>query len=311
VKKAKAEANMSARQADLEKKEKDKETTRVEAGRRRQERARSRRGDGEGASQCGTPIISSDFPAEAEAVEDNASKPTPSTKVSPPPPSSQPPSPVAAEKATVKRPPGKKPGKKLGNNQYTKAKWEAAAVASSPHGRKKVVNQVAGSGDEASENLTNGDSNGTGKLSPSAAETGPGPGKGKFGRGKKGAVNGNGTKAPDNEPLDRTFANMQAALVNMSAFVDKNKPDLETLRYDAESGPRVGGMSLPTSGGAVQPTAHDKAQQQGPSRPEQATSTPFRDDLSAYEMGLQLQRNIEAWQREWGHLAGSAVNAST
>ncbi|KAI5357121.1 Putative Zinc finger, PHD-type, ubiquitin interacting, Zinc finger, FYVE/PHD-type [Septoria linicola] len=209
--KAKGELSVSARQAQLEKKEQEKEKARAEAAGRRQERARSRRGD------------------DPEQAEDTTPKPTPSRKTSPPPRSSQPPSPPPAEKVAGKKGPGKKPGKKLGNNQYTKAKLEQAA--SSPHGRKKQTNPVSGSGDETSENLANGESNGN-KQSPTAPEnttsTAVGTGKAKFGRGKKAAANSNVVK--DNEPVERTFTNMTAALSNMSAYTKGQVAEMEQAR---------------------------------------------------------------------------------
>jgi hypothetical protein len=189
--------------------------------------------------------------------------------------------------------------KKLGNNQYTKAKLEQAA--SSPHGRKKHANQPPGSGDETSENLVNGDTSGN-KHSPSATEQPTGTGKGKFGRGKKGA-NGNGMKA-DNEPVERTFTNMQAALANMNAYVERHKVDTEQLQSaGGEDSPPGMEISVLMLGGAVQPPApaHDAL----PPRSDHSGGDP-----SAFEMGLSLQKNIEAWQREWGHLAGAGVTTS-
>lgn len=228
---------------------------------------------------------------DLEQGEDTTTKPTPSTKTSPPPNSSQPPSPPPAEKATYKKGPGKKPGKKLGNNQYTKAKLEQAA--SSPHGRKKHLNQPSGSGDETSENLANGDTNGN-KHSPGAPENLTGTGKGKFGRGKK-AANGNGMKA-DLEPVERTFTNMQAALANMNAYVERNKADTEQLHSaGGEGSPQGTEISVLMLGGAVQPPGSDALH----------TSDRPIEELSAFELGLALQKNIDAWQREWGHLAGA------
>lgn len=265
---------------------------RVEAAGRRQERARSRRNDGAHKLELLYRQANPNPFADVDAADDTTPKPTPSAKPSPPPPSSQPPSPPPAEKVTVKKGPGKKPGKKLGNNQYTKAKLEAAAAAaSSPHGRKKVQNQVPGSGDEASEGQANGETNGNSKNSPGAPENGAGTIKGKFGRGKKAAVGGS-----NGEPPERTFTNMHAALVNMGAFVDKHKTELDLLRANSEGSPRSTPSDVLMLGGAVQPPGGDTPQQPD-ERPD--------DELSAYEMGLKLQRGIEAWQREWGHLAGT------
>ncbi|KAM3416635.1 putative histone deacetylase complex subunit cti6 [Cercospora zeina] len=285
--KVKGDGSLSARTAALEKKEQEKERARAEAAGRRQERARSRRGD------------------DVEQAEDTASKAASSAKASPPAPSSQPPSPPPAEKASYKKGPGKKPGKKLGNNQYTKAKFEQAA--SSPHGRKRQQNQAGGSGDEASETLANGDGNGS-KHSPSAPETVPTTGKGKFGRGKKAAANGNGVKAHV-EPVERTIPNMQAALVNMSAYVEGHRSETEQMHLASLTFPGGGEdisqsteMSLLMLGGAVQ------ALSGGGETPQQLERTSS-GDKSAYEEGQDFLRNVQAWYGKYGHLAGVGVGA--
>lgn len=281
----------------LEKREQEKERTRSEAAGRRQERARSRRGgDGELEFGASTHLTDADRLSDPEQAEETNPEPTPNAKASPPPPSSQPPSPPAAEKTTYRKGPGKKPAKKLGNNQYTKAKLEQAAA--SPHGRKKTLNQPPGSGDETTENLPNGDNNGS-KQSPGAPEVPTGTGKGKFGRGKK-TANGNGVKA-DNEPVERTFTNMQAALVSMSAYVERHKADTEHLQSasgeGSPQGTEISGLML---GGAVQPLGSDAT----------PSSDRSGEGQSAFEMGLSLQKNIEVWQRQWGHLAGSGGTVS-
>ncbi|PIA95013.1 putative histone deacetylase complex subunit cti6 [Cercospora beticola] len=285
--KVKGDGSLSARTAALEKKEQEKERARAEAAGRRQERARSRRGD------------------DLEQAEDAASKAASSAKASPPAPSSQPPSPPPAEKASYKKGPGKKPGKKLGNNQYTKAKFEQAA--SSPHGRKRQLNQGSGSGDEASETLANGDANGN-KHSPGAPENIPTTGKGKFGRGKKSAANGNGAKAHV-EPVERTIPNMQATLANMSAYVEGHKTETEQMHLAALN--MAGGgedvsqsteISLLMLGGAVQAPSGDG---ETPQQLERTTS----GEKSAYEEGQDFLRNVQAWYSKYGHLAGVGLNA--
>ncbi|CAK4034340.1 histone deacetylase complex subunit cti6 [Lecanosticta acicola] len=279
TKKAKAEAALSARQAEQEKKDKERDKARSEAAGRRQERARSRRND------------------EADANGDTTPKPTTSDNASPPAPLSQPASPPPAEKAPPKRGPGKKPGKKLGNNQYTKNRFEQST--SSPHGRKRQ-NHTSGSGDDASEAAANVDANGShnGAAKNSPGVSGPpenGTGKGKFGRGKKNLANGNGAKG-QTEEIERTFTNMQAVLKNMSAFVTKEQDELTSNG--------IGGGKSPMSVEHAALTAVNGTAQ-APTSAASITSTDDRrfEDLSSAEMAEKLQKGIENWQRTWGHLA--------
>jgi hypothetical protein len=228
---------------------------------------------------------------------------------SPPPPSSQPPSPPpAAEKVSHKKGPGKKPGKKLGNNQYTKRNLEQAA--SSPFGRKRgLQNQsTIGSGDEGQDG-TNADSNGNGtsKTSPHAAENSTTNGNGtgrKFGRPKKNMVNGNGNgKATINggEEVERTFTNMSLALNNMSAYIAKQQNELVSTGGGSSGiSPSGDDGTLLAAGGAVQPPRGESE-----SADVKVPAETRFEDLSSAEMALKLQENIAKWQAEYGHLVVS------
>lgn len=289
LRKSKAEAALTARQAELLGRDKDKERerARLEAASRRQERARGRRTDGKHASLYDTGDTSDHRP-DADAAEETTPKPTPSARTSPPQPSSQPGSPPA-EKASHKRGPGKKPGKKLGNNQYTKSKYEKDT--SSPHGRRRHLPGGSGSGDEASEGVTNGDStenhtNGASKNSP-PLENGNGVGKGKFGRGKKAGMNGNNAKMQaDNEPVERTFTNMHAALSHMTAYMERHSAELREAGLSPDGG---------LLGGAVQTPDLEVLEDK-----------PI-EEMTAAQLAAKLQKGILNWQQQWGHLAGSNV----
>ena len=294
-KKAKADAAQSARQLQQQEKEKEREKSRNEAASRRQDRARSRRGEGEQYRGLGKVNSRLTCLPDADGNEETTPKPTSSGKVSPPAPSSQPPTPPPAEKAPVKKGPGKKPGKKLGNNQYTKRNLEQAT--SSPYGRKRQLQsqQTQGSGDEGSEIIVNGGTNGTtDKQSPGVTGTSENTnGKGKFGRGRKAMANGNGVKGSAPEEVERTFTNMHLVLQNMSTYVTKQQDETtvavekNTLAIEAGS---------PSGAGAVQ-------------APSTASVSSLADrnfhDLSSNEMAVQLQSNIKEWQRQWGHLASA------
>ncbi|SMR50313.1 unnamed protein product [Zymoseptoria tritici ST99CH_3D1] len=287
IKKAKAEAAQSARQVKQAEQEKERERARAEAANRRLDRARSRRND------------------EAE-LDDDGAEVAPSHHDSPPPPSSQPPSPPApVEKVSHKKGPGKKPGKKLGNNQYTKRNLEQAA--SSPFGRKRGLQTQAttGSGDEGQDSAnadTNG--NGTSKTSPSAAENGNTNGNGtgrKFGRPKKNVVNGNGngrTTINAGEEVEKTFTNMSLALNNMSAYIAKQQGELGLPAVASGVSPGSGGEESLSAGGAVQPPGGG-GDGEGVHKVE--VESKF-EELSSAEMAVKLQENIARWQAEYGHL---------
>ncbi|EME44846.1 hypothetical protein DOTSEDRAFT_70787 [Dothistroma septosporum NZE10] len=277
TKKAKADAAQSARQVQQQEKEKERERARNEAASRRQDRARSRRGE------------------DADGTGDTTPKPTSSGKVSPPAPSSPPPTPPPADKAPVKRGPGKKPGKKLGNNQYTKRNLEQGT--SSPYGRKRQLQSQAtqGSGDEGSEIAVNGGTNGAvDKQSPGAAGTSENTnGKGKFGRGRKTMANGNGVRGTAPEDVERTFTNMQLVLQNISTYVTKQQDDTSVAVEKSTMAIEAGS---PSGAGALQ-------------APSTASVSSLADrnfhELSSSEMAVQLQSNIKEWQRQWGHLAST------
>lgn len=294
VKKAKADAAQSARQLQQQEKEKEREKSRNEAASRRQDRARSRRGEGEHGRGLAMVSILTDL-TEADGNEETTPKPTSSGKVSPPAPSSQPPTPPPAEKAPVKKGPGKKPGKKLGNNQYTKRNLEQAT--SSPYGRKRQLQgqQTQGSGDEGSEIIVNGGTNGTGdKQSPGIAGTSENTnGKGKFGRGRKAMGNGNGAKGSAPEEVERTFTNMHLVLQNISTYVTKQQDETTVA---AEKSTLAIEAGSPSGAGAMQALSTASV-----------SSLADRNfhELSSNEMAVQLQSNIKEWQRQWGHLASA------
>lgn len=194
--------------------------------------------------------------------------------------------------------------KKLGNNQYTKRNFEAAAA--SPHGRKRhLQNQATVSGDEGHE-TANGEANGTGsangKTSPGAAENGNtnGTGKPKFGRKKNLMSNGNGANKASAEEIPRTFGNMSLALNNMNAYVLKQQAEIATSANSEATSPdnaSTGG----SNGGAVHASQEVEAKQAG----EQMDVLPPEewDKLSASEMAAVLQKNIGKWQRLYGPLS--------
>lgn len=256
-------------------------------------------------------VFKTDKPIEDDQNDDGTPNPPASNGASPPAASSQPPSPPPAEKVSHKKGPGKKPVKKLGNNQYTKRNLENAA--SSPFGRKRNLhNQATLSGDEGQDS---GEANGivgaNGKASPGVAENGHanGTGKAKFGRKKNMMANGNGANKPANEEIPRTFGNMSLALTNMNAYV---------LRQQAETAPSANseatspaGDNTPSSGGnggAVQAPEEANAVQ----TIEELEVLPQEewDKLSATEMAAVVQKNIGKWQRLYGPLSQPVMPAS-
>jgi hypothetical protein len=270
AKKLRAEAAQTARQAELREKEKERELARAEAAGRRQERAGRRRGD------------------ERDPA-DETPKPENSAKTSPPP-SSQPPSPpstAAPEKAPPKRGPGKKT-KKLGNNQYTKMREASNQPAtSSPHMKKRQLNNgAASSGDEQLPN--GGDSsnpttsNGTNKNSP-GQENGPTKGPGKFGKGKKLL---NGHKQQPDEPMEMSLPNMKRVMDGMAVFMQRAQVEMAGDRT-----PPGGEVAV-----SVQSTESTVVGGVG-----DITEKPFAE-MSSMEMAVVLERHIEVWNRRFAHL---------
>jgi hypothetical protein len=263
IKKAKAEAGQSSRQADSREKENEREKIRAEAAGRRQERAGRRRADDEPAEE--TP------------------KPSTSAKTSPPP-SSQPGSPPetnGTERTAPKKPGPKK--KKLGNNQYTNKPNEA----SSPHGKKR---NLAGTS-SGEENLANGDSHqdsatATRKNSPDHITSG----KGKFGRGKGKGVNGNGAKHED--PADLTLATMKRRMEAMSAFIARAQLELSGEKTPSRD---FGSASPAGIGGAVQPLTVR-------STPGPTSSGKAMEEMDALEMAEVVSKSIAGWHQQFDHL---------
>lgn len=183
------------------------------------------------------------------------------------------------EKVSHKKGAGKKT-KKLGNNQYTKH-----PLASSPHGRKR--NGHATSSGE--ENLTNGDnlhhlqngSNGAGKGSPDHT-VGPGV-KGKLGKGKNKAVNGNGASKHE-EPIELTIPNMKRSIDAMAAYIAKAKTEL--------SGTPTNGVS----------TGELKSSNLGEGAVQSPDGKKF-EEMSAIEMADVVSKSINGWQSRFEHLA--------
>lgn len=304
-KKAKAEANQSARQAEQREKDKEREKARAEAAGRRQERAGRRRGDGEPDSdQRSLPTILTltvDDPADEPTP-----KPTPSAHTSPPLPSSQPnsPPPGGPERVSHKKGASKKL-KKLGNNQYTKGRNETAASPQPP--RKRPHGSPSGD-DAPSTTSANGDG-ATSKPSPPAASTPSvtvtttenvaSRGGGKFGRGKKGAggaggmTNGNGLRGGQaGEEVERTFANMKAALETMSRWVARQQVDL----------PGSSGGGAAAAAGAAPPGGVVEGSETDAGAAAAAVAAKKFEELSSAEMAVQLQKGIATWQAQWSHM---------
>ncbi|KAK3722948.1 Histone deacetylase complex subunit [Vermiconidia calcicola] len=279
-KKLRAEVPQPSRQAQIRDIEKERERARAEAAGRRQERAGRRRVDD-------------------EAVEETP-KPSTSARTSPPP-SPQPGSPPADAvpgKVSHKKGAGKKV-KKLGNNQYTNKNRDVVNVTSapSPHGKKRNLanNHGISSGDEQ---LANGEShaangsNGAGKSSPDHTVGG----KGKFGKGKNKAVNGNGTK--HDEPAELTLPNMKRRMEAMTAFIARAQLELAGDRTPSgTNGPAVSVEHVALVGGAVQPPR---------ALPKDAAAGPAGDkmfeELSAMEMADEVSRSITNWHKEFDQL---------
>lgn len=270
-KKSKGDTSQSARLSEAHEKANDRAKARAEAAGRRQERAGRRR-------------------ADEEAMEETP-KPSNSAKTSPPA-SSQPGSPHdgnAPEKVSHKKGAGRKT-KKLGNNQYTKIREQAA---SSPHGRKR--NGAGTSSGE--ENATNGDSNhlpngsnGAGKNSPDHT-VGV---KGRFGKGKHKAVNGHMARHED--PADLTVSMMKRRMEAMASFIARAQT--ETAGGDRTLSGQTGTATTNEGGlaeGAVQsPDVQESGVGVDPTKFER---------MSAMEMADVVSRSITGWHSQFDHLA--------
>ncbi|KAF2716290.1 hypothetical protein K431DRAFT_298770 [Polychaeton citri CBS 116435] len=255
-KKARAEATLTARNTEMREKEKMKAQERAEAAGRRQERAGRRRGD--------------------EGDQDLSEEPSrPTTKQSPPASSQASPPPPAP--LPLKRGPGKRT-KKLGNNQYTKARELAAAgITSSPHSKKRQL---------ALNGAASGDEHGVGErrnspfLEPS---NGNGNGRGRHGKGKGKALNG-GSKQPTSEEMEnaKSIPNIRRAIEGMQVFISKTQLEM--------AGDRVsGGSDTPRTGGPVR-------------SPLGMDITRDFNNLSAMEMADVISRNIHRWQSLYGSM---------
>ncbi|KAK5170599.1 Histone deacetylase complex subunit [Saxophila tyrrhenica] len=263
-KKAKAEAAQSIRQAEMREKEKERERARNEAASRRQDRAGRRRAD--------------DDPLDETPKPNNSGKPSPL-------PSSQPGSPHAhdlPERISHKKGAGKKT-KKLGNNQYTKAKDLAV---SSPHGRKRNGAGIS----SGEENTTNGDGhhlpNGSGNHSP---ERSTGPGKGRWGgKGKQKAVNGT-VGAKNEDPADLSLGNMKRRMDAMAAFITRAQMETAGGERTPSNGEVGGAVQAPRSG-------VDGARGGGGGEGEKF------EQMSAMEMADVVSRGIISWHRRFDHL---------
>ncbi|KAI7525261.1 hypothetical protein KC331_g17641 [Hortaea werneckii] len=268
-KKARADAQQTARQAELREKEKEREKQRAEAAGRRQERAGRRRGDG---TQDNKATQYAELTESTEADPEETPKLSASAKTSPPP-SSLPPSPppqTTVERAPPKRGPGKKT-KKLGNNQYTKARERdlaAQAAASSPHHRKRALNNNGGSSED--EQLPNGDGNE------------PQTGKGK-GKGKNKAANGH---ASAQEPKELTVQEMERVIDRMSLYMQQKQIEMAGDRTPPAADAGVPGIP----GGAVQPPTSVAAGDD---------ERPF-DELNSMEQADHIQRSIMKWKALFG-----------
>ncbi|RMY68417.1 hypothetical protein D0863_07124 [Hortaea werneckii] len=268
-KKARADAQQTARQAELREKEKEREKQRAEAAGRRQERAGRRRGDG---TQDDIAARYAELTESIEPDPEETPKLSASAKTSPPP-SSLPPSPppqTTVERAPPKRGPGKKT-KKLGNNQYTKARERdlaAQAAASSPHHRKRALNNNGGSSGD--EQLPNGDSN--------DLQTGKGKGK-----GKNKVANGH---ASAQEPKELTVQEMERVIDRMSLYMQQKQIEMAGDHTPPTADAGVPGMP----GGAVQPPT---------SVATRDDERPF-DELNSMEQADHIQRSIMKWKALFG-----------
>lgn len=292
TKKARLEANQTAKQAELRESENQRDKARAEAAGRRQERAGRRRADGRPVKISHRRSLLT-HPTEAD-VSDDTPKPNASARTSPPP-SSQPPSPpsfAAPGKLSHKKGAGKKI-KKLGNNQYTRVREQSSQpVNSSPHTKKRqLANQGHSSGDEQ---MANGDaqtSNGASKGSPGGNEVGNGkPGK-LTGKGKNKPANG--VKQGD-ELAERTIPNMKRAVDGMLGWIQAQQLDMAGVLTPPGSNPSVPKVNVEDVsglvGGAVQPP--------GMAGVEAMDGRPF-GELSSMEQADVLTRKLARWKERF------------
>jgi hypothetical protein len=252
-KKAKADAAMTARQYEQREKDVERERARAEAAGRRQARAGRRRQDGEFRIVEPKSIRTSLTNPLTEGELDDVPKLGGSASQASPPPSSQPESPpptTTQEKLSSKKVAGRKV-KRLGNNQYTKHRGEAPTSAgngiSSPHSKKRTNTSHTSSGDEHALTNGNAESNSTSTPDlplPSITSNGntatngtaTGKGGGRWGKGKKNALNG---AAKTTEPAELTIPGMAKNLDFMIMFIHRAKSEVaaDRARLGAERSP--------------------------------------------------------------------------
>lgn len=212
----------------------------------------------------------------ADGEPEETPRPSASARTSPPPSSlpPSPPPPIPAEKPAPKKGPGKKT-KKLGNNQYTKARDLAnQAAASSPHSKKRQTANNHG-GSSGDEQLANGDS----KVSPGRE---PVSGKGgKLGKGKHKAANGH---TPAQEPRELTVHEMERRVDLMSTYMQRAQIEMAGDRTPPATDASLAGMA----GGAVQAPSSAGVGEKG------------FEELSSMEQADALQRGIMKWKQLYG-----------
>lgn len=222
---------------------------------------------------------------DLDPAEDTTPKPSASAKTSPPAsslPPSPPPPPTDRDPASKKvSGPGKKTTattKKLGNNQYTK---QAHATSPPPANKKRgsgAGTTNSSSGDEQQQPL-NGDSTGhnsagTGKNSPGGQDGGVGKG-GKTGKGAR--------RGPTPALLERSLTNMKRAMDGMAAFVQRTQVEA--------GGEGDGAINNGVNGGFG-----------GADAEAGLALEQTREGMSSLELAGVVARNIEVWNRKFGHL---------
>lgn len=214
---------------------------------------------------------------ELDPAEDTTPKPSVSAKTSPPasslPPSPPPPPNDRGPSSKKAAGPGKRTmAKKLGNNQYTKQ----AHTTSPPPGNKKRGGSGgttnSSSGDEQQQFNGDGTANnstGTGKNSPVRQDSAGGKG-GRTGKGAKKSA----------AAVERSLANMKRAMESMAAFVQRVQADAG-VGVDGSIGNGDGGGGVGDAGLALEQTS---------------------EGMSSLELAGVVARNIEVWNRRFGHL---------
>lgn len=175
---------------------------------------------------------------------------------------------VAPDKPAFKRAVSKKV-KKLGNNQHTKNRADSAAAASSPHGRKRLL-QSGGmsSGDEQTPGSEGPNASGTPSMHEGTISNGVS--RGRWGKSKRGGWHANGVRNITSEPMERTIPNMARNLDGMMAFIQRAQLDV------AEDQARVVGQT--TSTGSM------------------LSNEILVDSKTAMDLADQLTREIRDWQ---------------